>query len=174
MPRYSRTAIAMHWLMAVLIIATFVLGLIMTDIPGFTPAKLRYFSWHKWLGVTVLGLAAIRLLWRLKNAAPPYPASMPLWQQKAAHGLHGMLYLLFFAVPISGYVYSLTAGVPVVYLGIIPLPVFMDASPEWKPVFKAMHFWLVMSLAALVLAHVGAAIKHHFIDRDGILKRMLP
>jgi cytochrome b561 len=174
MTRYTRTAIGLHWLMALLIVAAFVLGVIMTDIPGFTPAKLKYFSWHKWLGVTVLWLAAIRLLWRLKNPPPAYPATMPQWQYKAAHGLHGLLYLLFFAVPISGYCYSLSAGVLIVYFGVLPLPVFMEANAELKPILKSLHWVLVMSLALLVAAHLAAAIKHQLLDRDDILKRMLP
>ena len=124
MTRYTKTAMALHWLMAILIIAAFLLGITMTDIPGITPTKLKYYSWHKWLGVTVLLLAFIRLAWRFTHTAPPYPTSMPAWQQKAAHGMHHLLYILFFASPITGYFYSLAAGVPVVYLGIIPLPVF--------------------------------------------------
>jgi cytochrome b561 len=172
--RYTYTAISLHWLMALLIVAGFVLGLIMTDIPGFTPSKLRYFSWHKWLGITVLLLAAVRLLWRLSHAAPPYENTMPVWQKNAAHALHIFLYILFFSVPLSGYFYSLSAGVPVVYLGIIPLPVLMEPNPELKPILKALHYWLNMTLAASVTLHVAAAIKHRMINRDAIFQRMLP
>jgi cytochrome b561 len=174
MLRFNRPAIALHWLMALLIIATFGLGWIMTDIPGFTPTKLKYFSWHKWLGVTVLLLAAIRLLWRLMHKAPPYPASMPMWQQNAAHALHGFLYLMFFALPITGYFYSLAAGIPVVYLGIIPLPVLIEPNPELKLILKSVHIWLTKGLLLAVILHFAAAMKHHFIDRDAILQRMLP
>jgi cytochrome b561 len=174
MQRYTTTAMILHWLMAVLIVAGFGLGLIMTDIPGFTPSKLRYFSWHKWLGITVLMLAAVRLLWRLRHPAPPYASTMPNWQQNAAHHLHLMLYLLFFAVPLSGYFYSLAAGVPVVYLGILPLPVLIEPNPGLKPILKALHYWLNMALLASVALHFAAAMKHHFINHDTILKRMLP
>src|SRR5437868_10060814 len=114
MDRYSKTAIALHWLIALLIVAAFILGLVMTDIPGLTPTKLKYFSWHKWIGVTVFGLACLRLLWRLTHRAPSHPDSMPAWQKNAAHALHGLLYVLIFAVPLSGYFYSLASGVPVV------------------------------------------------------------
>ncbi len=174
MQRYTNTAILLHWLMALLIVSAFALGLTMVDIPGITPTKLKYYSWHKWLGVTILGLACARLLWRLAHPAPPYPASMPGWQQTAASGLHALLYLLIFAVPLSGYFYSLAAGVPVVYLGIIPLPVLIEANAEWKPGLKLLHYSLNMLLLAGVGLHVLAALKHHFIDRDGVLKRMLP
>src|SRR5213595_1489293 len=117
MLRYTRPAILLHWLIALLIVGTFTLGLVMTDIPGLTPTKLKYYSWHKWAGVTILALAAVRLLWRLKSTPPAYPDNMPGWQQSAAHGLHGLLYVLIFAVPLSGYFYTSAAGVPVVYFG---------------------------------------------------------
>ncbi|RSZ59513.1 cytochrome b [Massilia atriviolacea] len=172
--RYTITAIVFHWLIAVLIVGAFIMGLVMTDIPGITPTKLKYYSWHKWAGVTVLALAALRLLWRLSHRAPPYPASMPAWQKGAAHGLHGMLYLLMFAVPLSGYLYTLSAGIPVVYFGLFELPVIMAADPELKPLLKGVHYWLNMGLAGAVGLHLAAALKHQFIDRDGVLKRMLP
>jgi cytochrome b561 len=174
MQRYTTTAIVFHWLIALLIVGAFTMGLVMTDIPGITPTKLKYYTWHKWAGVTILTLATLRLLWRLKNGAPPYPASMPAWQTRAANGLHALLYVLMFAVPLSGYFYTLASGIPVVWFGLVELPVLIDANPALKPVFKAAHFWLNMLLATLVAAHLGAALKHHFIDRDGVLKRMLP
>lgn len=174
MQRYTPIAMLLHWLIALLIVAAFTMGLVMTDIPGITPTKLKYFSWHKWMGVTVLGLAALRLLWRLRHAPPAYPAGMPPWELTAAQTLHGLLYVLIFAVPVSGYFYTLAAGVPVVYLGLIPLPVLIEPNPELKPLLKQVHFWLVMLLAGAVGLHVAAALKHQFIDRDSILKRMLP
>jgi cytochrome b561 len=174
MHRFTLPAIVLHWLIAILITATFALGFTMVDIPGITPTKLKYFSWHKWLGVTVLGLACLRLLWRLTHPAPAYPVSMPVWQKKAAHGLHALLYVLIFAVPASGYFYSLAAGVPVVYLGIWPMPVLMEADQQLKPILKQVHYVLNTLLLACIVVHVLAALKHHFIDRDGVFKRMLP
>lgn len=172
--RYTTTAIVLHWLIAVLIIGAFTMGLVMTDIPGFTPTKLRYYSWHKWAGVTVLALAALRLLWRLFNRPPEMTAAMPAWQRGAAHGLHHLLYVLMFAVPISGYFYTLAAGVPVVYLGKFMMPVLIDKDPVLAETLKALHYWLTMSLAALVVLHVLAALKHAIVDRDGTMRRMLP
>jgi cytochrome b561 len=172
--RYTNVAIVFHWLIALLIIAAFTMGLVMTDMPGISPTKLRYYSWHKWAGVTILALATLRLLWRLAHAAPAYPDSMARWQKTAAHALHGALYVLMFAVPLSGYFYTLSAGFPVVYFGLFELPVLMGPDPALKPVLKAVHFWLNMTLAGAVGAHVLAALKHQFIDRDGVLKRMMP
>jgi cytochrome b561 len=173
MQRYTKTAISLHWLIALLIVAAFGLGLVMTDIPGLTPTKLKYYSWHKWLGVTVFALACARLLWRRLNAPPAPPATMPAWQVKAADAVHVLLYILLFAVPLSGYFYSLAAGVPVVYLGVLPLPVLIGPDPALKPILKTVHYVLTMTLAAGVLVHASAALKHHFIDRDDVLKRML-
>lgn len=174
MQRYTKTAMLLHWLTALLIVSAFALGWIMTDIPGFSPTKLKYFSWHKWLGVTVLAIACLRLLWRKANRPPPHPIGMPAWQIHAAEAMHVLLYILIFGVPISGYLYTLSAGIPVVYLGLFQLPVFMGPNPELKPVLKTIHYILNMTMAAAVGAHVLAALKHHFIDRDGVLKRMLP
>ncbi len=174
MPRYTKTAMLLHWLVAVLIIATFFLGLSMVAIPGFSPTKLKYFSWHKWMGVTVLFLAVLRVLWRVTHKPPPALASIPDWQHKIAEGMHHLLYLLIFAVPLSGYLYSYAAGVPVVYLGLWQMPAPFAPDPELKATLKTVHYVLTMSMAAAVVAHALAALKHHFIDRDVTLKRMLP
>ncbi len=172
--RYDGGAIALHWLMALLIVGAFFLGLTMTDMPGITPTKLKYYNWHKWIGVTVLALAVLRALWRIAHAAPPLPASIPRWQQQISAATHMLLYVLVFAVPLSGYFYSLAAGFKVVYLGVLPLPVLIDPNPTLKPILKAVHFWLNMGMAGLVLMHIAAALKHHLIDRDNVLLRMLP
>jgi cytochrome b561 len=174
MQRYSKTAMLLHWLVAILIIAAFFLGLTMVDIKGFSPTKLKYSSWHKWMGVTVLLLAAVRILWRKANVPPPHPAGMPQWQVLAADYMHYALYFFMFAVPVSGYLYTTAANVPVVYLGLWQIPALFEGTPELKELFKPIHYWLNMAMAAAVLAHAGAALKHHFIDRDDVLKRMLP
>jgi cytochrome b561 len=174
MQRYTTTAIVLHWLIALLIVGAFTLGLVMTDMPGISPAKLRYFSWHKWAGVTVLLLACLRLLWRLKNRPPEFPDAMPAWQRRAAHGLHHLLYLFIFAVPLSGYFYSLATGFPVVYFGLFELPVLIAKNPALADTLKPIHYWLNMAMAALVAVHVLAALKHQFLDRDDTLRRMLP
>ncbi len=171
--RYNRVAVLLHWVVAVLIIAAFVLGLVMVDIPGLTPTKLKYFSWHKWLGITVLALVALRLLWRLWRGTPPAP-DMPAWQRLASTVVHALLYVLMFAVPLSGYFYSLAAGVPVVYFGVLPLPVLIEADPALKPDLKQLHLVLVYTLLAAFVVHVLAVLKHQLIDRDGLIRRMLP
>ncbi|ALD91516.1 putative cytochrome b561 [Cupriavidus gilardii CR3] len=172
--RYSATAIGLHWIVALLIFAAFGLGLYMTDIPGFTPTKLKLYSWHKWLGVTVFALAVLRVLWRLTHAAPAPVAGMPAWQAAAAKAAHGLLYLLILAVPVTGYLYSQAAGVPVVYLGVWPLPQLIEPNDALKETLKFAHIWLNYLMAAIVVLHAAAALKHHWLDRDGTLGRMLP
>jgi cytochrome b561 len=98
----------------------------------------------------------------------------PAWQHKIADGMHYLLYFLIFAVPISGYFYTYAAGVPVVYLGLWQMPAVIGADPELKETLKTVHYVLTMTMAAAVVAHALAALKHHFIDRDVTLKRMLP
>ncbi len=173
MQRYIRPSILLHWLVAILIIAAFILGNVMADM-SFSPTKLKYFSWHKWLGVTILGLVAIRLLTRLFSTVPAYPDSMPGWQKKSASALHGLLYILMFAIPLSGYFYTSAAGYPVVYLGLIQLPTIIGPNPELKPILKDLHEILTKILFVVFCLHVAAALKHLIINKDGIFQRMLP
>jgi cytochrome b561 len=170
--RYGAVAIVFHWLLAVAIIGSFGLGWYMSDLP-FSPARLKLYNWHKWAGVTILALSGLRLLWRLANK-PPADLPMPAWQARSAHLTHGLLYLLFFAVPLAGWAYSSAAGFPIVWFGVLPLPDFVPKDKALAESLKLAHRLLAYGLGLLVLAHLGAALKHHFIDRDGLLLRMLP
>jgi cytochrome b561 len=175
--RYSRTAIALHWLLALMIIGSFAVGTYMVDLP-FSVQRLKLYNWHKWAGVVVLTLSFVRLAWRLTHRPPALPAAvaaaMPAWQHWAHHGTHGALYALFFAVPLLGWAYSSAAGFPIVLFGVLPLPDFMPVDKALAEVIKPFHKYAAYSLAALVLLHVAAALKHQFIDRAGLLTRMLP
>jgi len=170
--RYSHTAIAFHWLLAIAIVGSFSVGLYMSDL-AMSPLRLKLFNWHKWAGVTILALSALRLLWRLMHR-PPADLPMPAWQQKSAHAMHVALYVLFFAVPLAGWAYSSATGFPIVAYGVIPLPDFVPVDKGLAEIFKTLHKALAFSLAFLVLVHVGAALKHHFLDRDGLILRMWP
>jgi cytochrome b561 len=169
---YSRTAIALHWLAVALIAANFVLGPWMVDLP-ISPQKLRVYAWHKWIGITVFLVAIARLAWRHAHPPPP-PVAMPEWQRRAASVTHALLYALMLLIPLSGWLHSSAAGVQVVYLGVVPLPDLVGKDRALAKVLGAVHGTLNFSLAALVFLHVGAALKHHFVDRDGVLARMLP
>ena len=171
--RYTPTAIFIHWLMALLLIGLFSVGLYMSDLP-LSPQKLKIYSWHKWAGVTAFVLVLVRLAWRVGHPPPALPAAMPGWQKTAAHGLHHLLYLLMIAIPLSGWLMSSAKGFQTVYFGILPLPDLLQKDKELGELLESMHTALNFTLAALVLAHIGAAVKHHLLDRDDVLARMLP
>lgn len=173
--RYHPLARALHWVLALAIVGNFVLGVYMADLP-FSPARLQYFSWHKWAGVLVLAFSVLRLLVRLLAPPPALPpaieAAMPGWQKLAHHATHLGLYLSFFAVPLSGWAYSSAAGFPVVLFGLWPLPDFVPVSESLADGLKAAHGVAAFAMAALVGLHVAGALKHQFVDRDGLMSRM--
>lgn len=170
---YTRTAIALHWIVALLIIGNFCWGLYMVGL-DLSPAKLRSYSWHKWTGVTIFALATLRLLWRLTHPAPELPRTMPEWQRQAAHVSHITLYVLFFAAPLSGWLFSSTQGFQTVWFGVFPIPDLLGKNKELADVLKIVHRSITYSLAALVVVHAAAGWKHHLVDRDDVMTRMLP
>lgn len=172
-PRYHGVSIAFHWLLALMILGSFSLGLYMVDLP-FSPSRLKLYNWHKWAGVTILALSAGRLLWRLTHRPPALPGSMPPWQRAASHVSHVAMYVFFFAVPLTGWAYSSAAGFPIVWFGVIPLPDFVPKDRELAEMLKPFHWISAYALATVVVVHIAAALKHHFVDRDDVLKRMLP
>ncbi|RQO50419.1 cytochrome b [Variovorax sp. KBW07] len=176
--RYGNVAIVLHWLLAAMIVGSLGVGLYMTGLP-FSPLRLKLYSWHKWAGVAILLLSALRLLWRLGHRPPALPArimaAMPRWQVAGRRVSHSSMYLLFFAVPLFGWAYSSSLGVPVVWFGVLPLPDFVPVDKDFaEAVLKPLHKGSAYLLAAVTLLHVAAALKHHWIDRDGLLKRMWP
>jgi cytochrome b561 len=168
--RYTRTAVVLHWFLALAIVLTFAVGMRMADMPN-SPSRLQLFSWHKWAGITILALSAGRLLWRLTHK-PPADVPMPTWQRWAAHATHLLMYVLFFATPLMGWAYSSAAGFPVVLYGVLPLPDWVAPNRELAEMIEPWHGYFAYALAALVLLHVGAALHHHFIQRDALLRRM--
>jgi len=172
-PHYSATAIGLHWLMAMALASLFAVGLYMVDLP-LSPWKLKVFSWHKWAGVTLFSLALLRLAYRAGHAPPPMPTSMPALQRSAAHFAHILLYVLMIAIPLSGWLMSSAKGFQTVLFGVLPIPDLLEKDKELGKVLEFVHHTLNYLLAALVAGHAGAAIKHHLIDKDDVLARMLP
>ncbi|NMG68932.1 cytochrome b [Parazoarcus communis] len=171
--RYTRTAISLHWLVALGLFGAFGLGLYMTDLP-LSPYKLKLYSWHKWAGVSLFLLVLFRLGWRLGHPPPPLPMSMPAILRVIAHLTHALLYVLMIAIPLSGWLMSSAKGFQTVWFGLLPLPDLVAKNAELGDQLQWLHMTLNYVLAALVIAHIGAALKHRFIDRDDILSRMLP
>ena len=171
-PRYSNTAIALHWGLALALLGSFGVGLYMAELP-VSPSRVKLYNWHKWAGITILTLSALRLLWRLTHRPPP-DVPMPAWQRLAAHAMHQLLYVLFFAVPLVGWAYSSAAGFPVVAFGVLPLPDWVPVDKALAETIKPWHGRLAWAMALLVLMHIAAALKHQLVDRDGLLSRMWP
>jgi cytochrome b561 len=170
---YTASAIALHWLVALAIFGAFSLGLYMHELP-LSPTKLKLYSYHKWAGVTIFLLALVRLAWRATHPAPPLPDHMPRWQRISAHAIHHLLYVLIVAIPLTGWLMSSAKGFQTVWFGVLPLPDLLDKNKELGDALALVHQGLNFGMAALVLAHAGAAIKHHVVDHDDILARMLP
>lgn len=175
--RYSATAMVLHWLLALVIVTMFVVGVYMTDLP-FSPQRLKLYNWHKWAGVTFLALTVWRMVWRVTHRPPALPITvtrnMPGWQIRAYHATHHLIYLLFFAVPLVGWAYSSAAGFPIVWFGQMPLPDLLPVNKELAELIKPLHKLMALALLALAGLHIAAALKHHLVDRDGLLSRMLP
>nr|WP_319564581.1 cytochrome b [uncultured Rhodoferax sp.] len=174
---YSFVAITLHWLLALVVVSMFVMGVYMTDLP-FSPARLKLYNWHKWAGISFLLLSVLRLLWRATHRPPELPNSirqaMPAWQSRAHHATHHLLYVLFFAVPLLGWAYSSAAGFPIVWFGQFALPDLLPADKALAELIKPLHMASALALMGLAGLHIAAALKHQWIDRDGLLLRMMP
>jgi len=171
--RYGNTAIALHWLIALLIFAGWAMGAYMTDLK-LSPDKLKLYSWHKWIGITVLLLACARAAWRITHPAPPANPAHPQCQRRAASFAHGALYLLMFAMPLTGWMFSSASGYPVKYFGMIALPDLVEKNKALAETLGDTHEILASVLALIVIAHLAGALQHHFLYRDDTLARMLP
>ena len=173
--RYHWFSRLLHALLALALTGLFAVGLYMADLP-FSPERLKLYNWHKWAGVTVLTLSFLRLLWRLIQRPPALPAAieqaMPVWHRLAHHATHLALYALFFAVPLAGWAYSSAAGFPIAPFGLFQLPDWVPVSEALAEFLKPVHKLAAYGLAAFAVLHVAGALKHHFVDRDGLLRRM--
>lgn len=164
-------AIILHWVMALLMIGMVVIGLYMTNLP-VSPEKFKFYGWHKEFGMVVLMLVMIRIVWRIKNILPSLSA-LPAWERWAAYATHWVFYIFMFALPISGWLMSSFAGFPVSFFGLFIVPTLVQPDESMSSLFREIHKWLAYGLIATFCLHVGAALKHYFIDKDKILQRML-
>ena len=171
--RWGGVSQLLHWTTVVLILAIAYIGLTMGDLPN-GPDKIRTYALHKSIGLTILALVVLRVLWRLYAGAPrPVPGS-PRWQERIASLTHFGIYVLLFAMPISGWVLNSSAGYPLQWFGLFNLPDIVGESHDLHEAAEAAHelmFWL---LALMVAAHAGAAFYHHLFQQDATLARMLP
>lgn len=170
---YAWPARLLHWLMALLLVGLVALGFYLSSLP-FSPRRLQLVAWHKWAGVTVFALVLVRLAWRLTHPPPPLPSGTALLVRRMAALAHWLLYALMFLMPVSGWLMSSAKGVPTVWFGLLRLPDLVARDKALGDALHAVHETLAWSLCGLVALHVAAALKHHFIDRDGLLLRMWP
>lgn len=168
--RFGLVNILLHWIMAILIIGMLALGLYMVSLP-ISLEKLKLYGWHKEYGFIVLALAIFRLFWRLTNITPHL--SLPFLEMLAARAMHWAFYGLMFAMPISGWLITSAAGLPASFFGLFTLPGLINPNEAYRQLFQWVHQWLGYGLIAAIVLHASAALKHHFINKDDILRRMI-
>ncbi len=172
-PQYTRTAVLLHWLIGVALLAQMGFGWFLTEIPRQTAARGYYVNLHKSTGITLALLIVLRLLWRLWHRPPALPESVVRWQRQAALTTHRLLYALMLLMPLSGYVASNFSPHGLKYFGHALAP----WGPDLPAVYRALnglHIASAYVLAALIGLHVLAALQHALIERDGVVSRMLP
>ena len=170
---YTAVAIALHWLMALLLVGMLAVGFYMVDLP-VSPWKLKIYSWHKWTGVTLFVLVSVRLVWRLSHRPPDLPRTMSALARLVTHSGHWLLYGLMFAIPVSGWLMSSAKGFQTVYLGVLPIPDLVGKNKVLGDLLLRVHQTLNLLFVATLLCHVGMVLKGHWVDKRPILRRMLP
>jgi len=170
---YGSVSILLHWVMALLIVGLFILGLYMTGLGYYDPWYVAAPNLHRSVGLVVLLLLVIRLLWRLFNPLPEPLGHDPRILQRLAEWVHRLLYLLLFAIAISGYLISTADGRGIEVFGFFTVPALLPAIDHMEDVAGDIHYLLAIIMMALVGLHSLAALKHHFLDRDSTLTRML-
>ncbi|MFJ1267554.1 cytochrome b [Legionella lytica] len=168
--RFGLIAILLHWIIAALLMGLLALGLYMVNLP-ISLEKLKLYGWHKEFGFLVLFLALFRLIWRLSNTTPEL--ALPWLEQIAARSMHGIFYGFMLAMPITGWLITSAAGLPASFFGLFSLPNLVAPDPNKLTLFEWMHQWLGYALIVAICLHAAAALKHHFINKDDILRRML-
>jgi cytochrome b561 len=172
--RYTDTAIALHWVIALLLLGQFAFGLSLDDIPRGTPARGFYVNLHKSTGIVIGLLILLRIGWRLTHKPPPLPATMPAWQRRAARISHVMLYLCMIMLPLSGYLASNFSRHGVKFFNLVHWQPWGPDDKTWYAMFNRLHHLAALLLAVLVALHLLAVAKHMLLDRDGLLLRMWP
>ena len=179
--KYGRAARVLHWLCALLALGLVGLGAWMTELDYAHPLRMSALEWHRSLGMVALGLGLARVGWRAAGALgvegvesgyPPPLAELRRWEVWSSRTAHWILFALLVAVPASGYLISTSSGAGVSVFGWLEFPALsaMKGSREW---LEAAHWWSAYGMVALAGAHAGAALKHHFVDGNDALRRMI-
>jgi cytochrome b561 len=171
--RYGAVAVALHWLVAAAVAALFCIGLWMTGLTYYNAWYTRGPAIHKGIGVLLFGVLAVRLLWRLVDPPPPPEPGLSPLERRLARLVHGLLYGLLFATPLCGYLISTADGRPVEVFGLFAVPATLTGLPNQADLCGRIHLALAVTAVSLAALHALAALKHHFVDRDRTLLRML-
>ncbi len=171
--RYTRVAIVLHWLVALAVPAMFVLGAWMVDLGYYDPWRKEAPEIHKAVGVLLFLVVLLRLAWRLVHRPPAPLATHAPWERRSAAVVHALLYVLLFATMFAGYLISTADGRPIEVFGWFSVPALVSHLPNQEDIAGEIHLWLAILLISLAAAHALAALKHHFVDHDGTLMRML-
>ena len=171
--RYTRVAVLFHWTLALLLVGLLVSGVVMHK--EGVPNRFAIYPWHKSFGILVLFLSFGRLAWRLTHTPPPEPAGMPGWQALASKATHWAFYALMIGMPLLGWamVSASPLPIPTVLFELVPWPDLPVAEGEAEAArWRNLHSIGAKLFIALLVLHVAAALKHHYVDRDGLLRRM--
>jgi len=171
--RYGVVAQLFHWTVVALIIVQYVLANQADKLP-LGAAKIGVLARHKSFGITILALVLLRLVWRWMNRVPAEPADIPSWQRIAARISHIALYSLLLATPLVGWMMSSARNFPVSWFGLVTLPDLIAPNRSAYEFLHETHEVMAQTMFWLALLHIAAALKHHFVDRDNVLRRMLP
>lgn len=170
---YGIIAQVLHWCVAALIFVQIPLGLYGANLP-FSPARLQWLSYHKSLGITILGLLLLRLLWRWGDAPPALPGTMAPWERRTALAIHRALYVVPLLAMLAGWLYASAVGLSVNWFGLVLIPDLIAKNAELAPLLKELHHGLVGLLVLLLVGHIGAAARHALVLHDNVVERMLP
>ena len=170
--RYGIVSAALHWVMGLAMIGLIVIGLLLAQTELIDNRRF-FMGLHKSFGIIVLVMVVFRIIWRFMNAAPPLPVGTKPWQKWASHGVHFALYASMIIMPLSGWAMSSAYGYPVNVFGWFELPSLMAVNKPLGGVFRRIHEIAGFALAGMIAVHIGAALMHHFVYKDNVLKRML-
>ena len=163
---------AFHWLIVLLIINQWWIADRAEELKGL--AKLEALAWHKSFGMTILMLAVLRLIWRLANPTPDLTTETKPWERVLARISHVLLYALIFAMPLTGWMMSSAKNYPVSWFKLFQFPDLVAPAEQTFRQMHDLHHLLFSVLVCVALLHIAGALKHHFIDKNDVLKRMLP
>lgn len=170
---YGLIAVTLHWLVALTVIGLAILGLWMTDLSYYSPYYRSAPFWHKSIGITLAVVMLLRLVWRWVNPRPVHLANHQKWETNMAAAVHALLYLLLFVIVISGYLISTAKGQGISVFGWFDVPALLSELPGQADRAGFVHYWVAITVLGLATLHALGALKHHFIDRDDTLRRML-